>query len=55
MEAGLIRLQQIPDVENRAYILTKIITGTDFRSKAEDRLGSTFDTAMEVDDTVKDD
>ena len=39
MEAGLIRLQQIPDVENRADILTKIITGIEFRNKAKDLLG----------------
>ena len=55
MEAGLTRLQQIPVVENRSYILTKIITGMEFRSKAEDPLGSNFDTAMEVDETAKDD
>ena len=55
VEAGLIRLQQIPDVENRADILAKIITGMEFRSKFEDLLGSNFDTLMEVDDTVKDD
>ena len=55
VEAGLILLQQIPDVENRAYILTKIITGMEFRSKAEDPLGSKIYTAMEVDETVRDD
>ena len=55
VEAGLILLQQIPDVENRADILTKIITGIEFRRKAEDLLGSKIDTAMEVDETVSDD
>ena len=55
VEAALIWHQQIPVVENRSYILTKIITGMEFRSKAEDLLGSTFDTAMEVDETAKDD
>ena len=38
VEAGLIRFQLIPDVENKADILTKIITGMEFRSKAETRL-----------------
>ena len=47
VEAGLIRLQQIPDVESRADILTKIITGMEFRSKAEDLLGSNFDTVKD--------
>ena len=55
VETGLILLQQIPDVENRADILTKIITGMEFRRKAEDLLGSKIDTAMEVDETVSDD
>ena len=55
VEAGLIQLQQIPDVDNRADILTKIITGMEFRRKAEDSLGSEIDTAMGVDKTVRDD
>ena len=38
VEAGLILLQRIPDVENRADVLTKIITDMEFRSKAEDLL-----------------
>ena len=50
-EAGLILLQQIPDVENRA----DIITGMEFRSKAEDPLGSKINTAVEVDEIVRDD
>ena len=54
-EAGLILLQQIPDVENRADILTKIITGMEFRSKAEDPPGSKINTAVEVDEIVRDD
>ena len=55
VDAILIQLQQIPDVENRADILTKIITDMDFRSKAQDLLGSKIDTAMEVNKTVKED
>ena len=50
VEAGLIlQLQQIPDVENRVDILTKIITGIELRSKAQDPLGSKTDTVMEED------
>ena len=55
VDAILIQLQQIPDVENRADILTNIITDMDFRSKAQDLLGSKIDTAMEVNKTVKED
>ena len=40
-------------MENRADILMKIITGKEFRSEAEDPLGSKTDTAFEVDETVK--
>ena len=45
MEAGLIQLQQIPDEENRADILTKIITGL---------LGIEDNDAVLESDTVRD-
>ena len=40
VEAGLIQLEQIPDALNRADVLTKIITGMQFRTKASDLLGA---------------
>ena len=39
VEAGLITLQQIPDEENNADMLTKIITATPFKTKAGKLLG----------------
>ena len=40
IEAGLIELRQIPDEANDANILTKIVTGKPFRTKARRLLGS---------------
>ena len=40
VEAGLIELRQIPDEENDADVLTKIVTGRPFRTKARRLLGS---------------
>ena len=40
VEAGLIELRQIPDEANDADVLTKIITGRPFRTKARRLLGS---------------
>ena len=54
MEAGLIQLQQTPDEENRAGILTKIITGMQFRSKAADLVFSDDINAVQESDIVKD-
>ena len=53
VEAGLILLQQIPDEENRADILTKIITGMQFRSKAAGLLGIEDADAVQEGDTVR--
>ena len=53
VEAGLIQLQQIPDEENRADILTKIITGMQFRSKAAGLLGIEDADAVQEGDTVR--
>ena len=39
VEAGLIELRQIPDEENDADVLTKIVTGRPFRTKARRLLG----------------
>ena len=46
LEAGLIQLEQISDAENRSDMLTKIITGTRFRDKAAELLGSDEVTAV---------
>ena len=54
VEAGLIQLQQIPDEENRAGILTKIITGMQFKSKAAGLLGIKDNDAVLESDTVID-
>ena len=40
VEAGLIELRQIPDEANVADVLTKIITGKSFKTKAGRLLGS---------------
>ena len=40
VEAGLIELRQIPDEANDADVLTKIITGRPFKTKARRLLGS---------------
>ena len=40
VEAGLIELRQIPDEANDADVLTKIVTGRPFRTKASRLLGS---------------
>ena len=40
VEAGLIELRQIPDDSNDADVLTKIVTGRPFRTKARRLLGS---------------
>ena len=40
VEAGLIELRQIPDEANDADVLTKIVTGRPFRTKARRLLGS---------------
>ena len=54
VKAGLIQLQQIPDEENRADILTKIITGMQFKSKAAGLLGIEDNDAVLESDTVRD-
>ena len=40
VEAGLIELRQIPDEANDADVLTKIVTGRPFRTKARRLLGA---------------
>ena len=40
VEAGLIEMRQIPDEVNVADVLTKIITGKSFKTKARRLLGS---------------
>ena len=40
VEAGLIELRQIPDEANDADVLTKIVTGRSFKTKAGRLLGS---------------
>ncbi len=46
VESGLIQLEQISDAENRSDVLTKIITGMQFRGKAAELLGSDEVTAV---------
>lgn len=43
VESGLIQLEKITDAENRADVLTKIITGKPFRAKAGDLLAAEMD------------
>ena len=45
VELGLIKLEQIADEQNRSDVLTKIITGSQFRRKASDLLGAGLDGA----------
>ena len=54
VKAGLIQLQQIPDEENQADILTKIITGMQFKSKVASLLGIEDANAVQESDTVRD-
>ena len=50
VEADLIELRQIPDEANDAYILTKIVTGRPFRTKARRLLGS--DSVLDPSDNL---
>ena len=49
----MIRLQQIPDKDNRADLLTKIITGMEFLEKAQDLLGSNDNIPTLLDKSVR--
>ena len=55
VEANLIRLQQIPDKDNRADLLTKFITGMEFLEKAQDFLGSNDSIPTLLDKSVRKD